>query len=59
MVYFGKKDIMIDSVKDFLQVYEDTSGKVAIVKSIFYHVYEAYKSMISWIIISKTKLIVK
>ena len=59
MVYFGKKDIMIDSVKDFLQVYEDTSGKVAIVESIFYHVYEAYKSMISWIIISKTKLIVK
>ena len=47
MVYFGKKDIMIDSVKDFLQVYEDTSGKVAIVKSIFYHVYEAYKSMSS------------
>ena len=47
MVYFGKKDIMIDSVKDFLQVYEDTSGKVAIVESIFYHVYEAYKSMIS------------
>ena len=59
MGLFGKKYIMIDSVKDFLQVYEDTTGKVAIVKIISYHNCEAYKSMISWIIISKTKLIGK
>ena len=50
---------MIDSVKGFLQVYKDTTGIVAIVKSISYHFCEAYKSMISWIIISKTKLIGK
>ena len=50
---------MIDSVKGFLQVYEDTTGKFAIVKSISYHFCEAYKSMISWIIILKTKLIGK
>ena len=51
---------MIDSVKGFLQIYEDTStGKFAIVKSIYYHFCEAFKSMTSWIIISKTKLIGK
>ena len=33
--------------KGFLQVYKDTTGKVAIVKSISYHLCEAYKSMIS------------
>ena len=54
-----KEGIMIDSVKGFLQVYEDTTGKFAIVKSISYHFCEAYKSMISWIIISKTKVIRK
>ena len=50
---------MINSAKGFLQVYEDTTGKAAIVKSISNHFFEAYKSMISWIIISKTKLIGK
>ena len=50
---------MIDSVKGFLQVYEDTTGKAAIVKSISYHFCEACKSMISWIVISKAKLIGK
>ena len=33
--------------KGFLQVCKDTTGKVAIVKSISYHFCEAYKSMIS------------
>ena len=50
---------MIDSGKGFLQVYEDTTGKFAIAKSISYHFCEAYKSIISGIIISKTKLIGK
>ena len=35
MVYFRKKNIMIDSVKGFLQVYEDTTSKIAVLKSIF------------------------
>ena len=47
MIQFGKKDSMIDSVKGYLQVYEDTSSKVAIVKSITYYFCEAYNSMIS------------
>ena len=50
---------MIDSVKGFLQVHEDTTGKVAIVKNISYYFHEAYKGIISWIVISKTKLIGK
>ena len=50
---------MIDSVKGFLQVYKDTTGKAAIVKSIPCHFGEAYKSTICWIIILKTKLIRK
>ena len=50
---------MIDCVKGFLQVYEDTTGKVAIVKRISYHFCEAYKNMISWIMISKTNFIRK
>ena len=49
---------MIDSFKGFLEACEDTTGKVAIVKSISYHFCEAYKS-ISRIIILKTKLIGK
>ena len=36
---------MIHSVKGFLQVYGDTTGKVAFVKNI-YHFCEAYKIMI-------------
>ena len=41
MVQFGKKHIIIGSVKGFLQIYEDTTGKVAIVKSISYNFCEA------------------
>ena len=41
MVKFGKKNIIIGSVKGFLQIYEDTTGKVAIVKSISYNFCEA------------------
>ena len=47
MDQFRKKNIEIDSLEDFLQVYEDTTGKVVIVKSISYHFCEAYKHMIS------------
>ena len=47
MDQFRKKNIEIDSLEDFLQVYEDTTGKVVIVKSISYHFCEAYKRMIS------------
>ena len=47
MVEFGKKDIMNDSVKGFLQVYEDTRGKFFIVKNISYHFCEDDKSMTS------------
>ena len=47
---------MIDSVKGFLKVYEDITDKFAIAKSISCHFCEAYKSMISWIIILKTEL---
>ena len=56
-----KKDkiLLLLFVKGFLQVYEDTTGKVAIVNSISCHFCEAYKSMIGWIITSKTKLIGK
>ena len=50
---------MIDSGKGYLQVYKDTTGKVTIVNNISYHFCEAYNSMISWIIILKTRLIGK
>ena len=54
-----KEGIIIYSAKGFLQVDEDTTGKFAIVKSISYHFCGACESMISWIIISKTKLVGK
>ena len=47
IIYFGNKNIMIDSVKGFLHVYEDTRDKVSITKSICYHFCEANDSMIS------------
>ena len=50
---------MINSVKGFLQVYENTIGKIAIVKSISYHFCEDCKSMFSWIIVSRIKLVEK
>ena len=36
--------LMTDSTKGFLQVYEDTTDKAAIVKSISYYFCEAYKT---------------
>ena len=39
MTECGKKDIMISSIEAFLQIYKDTTGKAATVKSILYHFY--------------------